>query len=103
METKSQLLADAQHQSMADTEPGLEPGPYASSHVASSQIPNLSWPRAERVRSREKNCMWGPQITERRRKKGLRPAGPYSTDLLSHQEAKAPTFFQVVVFNLFPQ
>lgn len=70
-ETRSQLLAEAQHQSMADTEPGLEPGPYAASRMASSQIPNLAWPRAERVRNGEKNCMWGPQIMERRKKQGL--------------------------------
>lgn len=45
----------------------------------------------------------GLQVTERRRKEGLGPAGPYSTDLLSHQKAKGLRFYKAEFFNLFSQ
>lgn len=76
-----------------------EPGPGAASRMASSQVLNLSWPRAERAGSGEGNWTWGywPWREERR---GW-TSRAYCPDLLGHQRAKGPRFFQAAFLNLF--
>lgn len=78
--TRNQLLAQAQHQSKAKSELGLELGPYAASHTASSQILSRSRPRAERAGSGER------ATGHREEKKG----GVGTSRALQHRSAQPP-------------
>lgn len=98
METRSQLLAQIQHQSKVKSELGLEPGPYAASHTASSQILNRSRPSAERAGSEERGYR-----SQREERRSWDQQGLTAQICSAARKSKGFDSLKLNFFNLFSQ